>query len=178
MSLATRTGGDPALLRAAIGMYPHTSALMDGRISSDLLKLDFASVTAINRAFAPMVRDLFFDVSEMAIATFLQARACGKALVLLPVVLAARFQESALLCHADSSIRGLADLAGKRVGVRAYSQTTGMWLRGILAETYGIQPGSIQWITFEDAHIAEIYALSWAERASPESEHFTMLEAN
>ena len=87
----------------------------------------------INRAFAPMVRDGRFDVSEMAIATFLQARAYGKPLVLLPVTLAARFQQSALLCRAKSRIEGAEDLPGCRVGVRAYSQTTGMWLRGILA---------------------------------------------
>lgn len=171
-------GSGPIGLRAAVGAYPHTSALMDGRISSNLLTLDFASVTPISRAFAPMVRDLRFDVSEMAIATFLQAKACGKALVLLPVVLAARFQEAALLCRADSSIRGPADLAGKRVGVRAYSQTTGMWLRGSLAETYGVQPSDIQWSTFEDAHVAEIRDPAWAERASAGSELLPLLEAN
>ena len=70
----------------------------------------------------------------MAIATFLQAKAWGKPRVLLPVVMAARFQQSALLCRADGGIGGPADLAGRRIEVRAYSQTTGMWLRGILAD--------------------------------------------
>ena len=110
---------------------------------ADLVRPCYAGVRrlpTINRAFAPMVREQLFDVSEMAIATFLQAKAYGKPLVLLPVVLAARFQESALLCRADSDIRRPADLVGRRVGVRAYSQTTGVWLRGILADAYGVRP--------------------------------------
>ena len=111
----------------------------------------------------------------MAIATFLQARACDKPLVLLPVVLAARFQQSALLCRADSDIRRPADLVGKRIGVRAYSQTTGMWLRGILAESEGVRPGDVSWVTFEDAHVAEIRDPPWAERAPPGKELLAML---
>ena len=77
--------------RVAVGDYPHTRALTAGQVPSGLLALDFAAVSPINRAFAPMVRELAFDASEMAVATFLQARACGKPLVLLPVVLAQRF---------------------------------------------------------------------------------------
>src|SRR5271166_2270083 len=110
----------PVEWQAAIGLYPHTRALRSGEISSEHLRLVFADMPAINRAFAPMVREARFDVSEMAIATFLQAKAYGKPLVLLPVTVAARFQQSALLCRADSDIRSPADLAGRRVGVRAY----------------------------------------------------------
>ena len=124
----------PLSLSVAVGDYPHTQALKSRRIASAALQLEFAEVTPINRAFAPMVRERRFDVCEMAIATFLQAKAYGKELVLLPIAMAARFQESALLCRVDSAIRGPADLAGRRVGVRAYSQTTGMWLRGLLAD--------------------------------------------
>jgi 4,5-dihydroxyphthalate decarboxylase len=86
--------------QAAVGLYPHTHALRSGEMTSDRLRLVFADLPAVNRAFAPMVREARFDVSEMAIATFLQAKAHGKPLVLLPVAVAARFQESALLCRA------------------------------------------------------------------------------
>ncbi|MBV8524358.1 MAG: ABC transporter substrate-binding protein [Acetobacteraceae bacterium] len=132
----------------------------------------------INRAFAPMVREGRFDVSEMAIATFLQARAYDKPLVLLPVTLAARFQQSALLCRANSRIRGPEDLRGRRVGVRAYSQTTGMWLRGILAEEYGVEPAEIRWVTFEGAHVQEYQDPAWATRAPPGSNLLSMLRAD
>ncbi|MBV8398723.1 MAG: ABC transporter substrate-binding protein [Acetobacteraceae bacterium] len=118
-----------------------------------------------------------FDVSEMAIATFLQARAYGKPLVLLPITLAARFQQSALLCRANSRIKGPEDLCGCRVGVRACSQTTGMWLRGILADEYGVQPDQVRWVTFEDAHVREYRDPPWAERASPGADLAAMLRA-
>lgn len=167
--------GQPAVLRAAIGTYPRTRALKDGRIGSPLLRLDFADIPVISRAFAPMVREGRFDVSEMAIATFLQAKAMGRPLVLLPVVLAARFQQSALLCRAGSDIHGPADLAGRRIGVRAYSQTTGMWLRGIIAEDGGPLPPECRWVTFEDAHVAGIADPPWAERAPQGQEMMAML---
>jgi 4,5-dihydroxyphthalate decarboxylase len=165
------------VLSAAIGRYPHTAALLDGEVRSPALGLRFADIAPISRAFAPMVREARFDVSEMAIATFLQARAWGYPLLLLPVVLAARFQEGALLCRADSAIRGPADLRGRRIGVRAYSQTTGMWLRGILAEAHGLAPEAMAWTTFEDAHVPEYRDPPWARRAPPGSDLLAMLRA-
>jgi 4,5-dihydroxyphthalate decarboxylase len=164
--------------QAAVGLYPHTRALRSGAVSSDQLRLVFADMPTINRAFAPMVREARFDLSEMAIATFLQAKAYRKPVVLLPVTVAARFQQSALLCRTSSDIRGPADLAGRRVGVRAYSQTTGMWLRGILADEYGIEPASIRWVTFEGAHVSEYQDPSWAERAPPGKDLLGMLRAD
>ena len=111
-----------------------------------------------------MVREARFDFSEMAIATFLQAKAYGKPLVLLPIAVAARFQEGALLCRADSDIQGPAGLAGRRVGVRAYSQTTGVWLRGIMLDEFGLDPRQVHWITFEGAHVSEYQDPPWAQR--------------
>ncbi|HEU0160335.1 MAG TPA: hypothetical protein VFR00_13520 [Hyphomicrobiaceae bacterium] len=154
-----------AVLRTAIGNYPHTAALRDGRISSERLSLDFVELAPINRAFAPMLRDGRFDVSEIAIASFLQAKAYDKPFVLLPVVLAARFQEPALLCLTASTIRSPVDLLGRRIGGRAYSQTTGVWLRGILADAAGVPPQAVRWVTFEDAHVAEYRDPPWVERA-------------
>jgi 4,5-dihydroxyphthalate decarboxylase len=156
---------------------PHTRALKSGEVKSDFLRLDFADISPINRAFAPMVRESKFDVCEMAITTFLQAKAYGKPLVLLPVVMAARFQEGALLCRADSELRGPADLVRRRVGVRAYSQTTAMWLRGVLAEAYGVRPEQVHWVTFEDAHVAEYRDPPWVERASAGKKILLMLRA-
>jgi len=169
------TALDTAVLRAAIGTTPRTRALKDGALPSPTLRLDFADIPVISRAFAPMVREARYDVSEMAIATFLQARAAGRPLVLLPVVLAARFQQSALLCRAEGDIHGPADLAGRRIGVRAYSQTTGMWLRGIVMEEGGPRPETIRWITFEDAHVAGIADPPFAERAPAGADMMAML---
>jgi 4,5-dihydroxyphthalate decarboxylase len=168
---------EPVVLRTALGDYPHTRALRDGRVTSDRLRLDFAEVSPVNRAFAPMVREGRFDVSELAIATALQAKAHGKPIVVLPVTVAARFQEAALLCRADGEVRRPADLAGRRIGVRSYSQTTGMWLRGILADDYGVRPESIRWLTFEDAHVAEAQDPPWAERTPAGKDLLAMLRA-
>jgi 4,5-dihydroxyphthalate decarboxylase len=168
---------EPLALHTALGAYPHTQALRDGRITSDELRLDFAQVSPANRAFAPMVREGRYDVSELAIATALQAKAYGKPIVVLPVPVAARFQEAALLCRMDGEVRGPADLAGRRVGVRAYSQTTAMWLRGILADDHGVPPDAMRWVTFEDAHVAEAEDPPWAERAAPGQELLSMLRA-
>jgi 4,5-dihydroxyphthalate decarboxylase len=173
--VAARQAEPVAVWRAAIGTYAHTRPLKSREITSDHLRLEFADISPINRAFASMVREQRFDVCEMAIATFLQAKAYGKPLVLLPVVLAARFQESALLCRADSAINGPGDLVGRRVGVRAYGQTTALWLRGILADRYGARPRDVHWITFEDAHVAEYRDPPWARRAAPGQDLLTML---
>jgi 4,5-dihydroxyphthalate decarboxylase len=166
-----------AILSAAFGAYPHTEALKKGRVGSDLLKLEFVEIAPINRAFAPMVRERRFDVSEMAIATFLQAKAYGVRLTLLPIAVAARFQESALLTLVDSAIRGPGDLASRRVGVRAYSQTTGLWLRGALADDFGLTPGDISWVTFEGAHVAEYADPDFVTRAAPGKDMLAMLRA-
>jgi 4,5-dihydroxyphthalate decarboxylase len=164
-------------LNAAIGRYPNTAALLSGEITDPGLRFSFADVAPVNRAFAPMVREGRYDLSEMAIATFLQARAFNKDLVLLPVVLAARSQEASLLCRTDSDIAGAADLVGRRVGVRAYSQTTGMWLRGLLHDQHGVTPDQIHWVTVEGAHVAEYRDPSFVERAGAGQDLTAMLRS-
>ncbi len=161
------------LLTAALGDYPHTAALPE----TAELRLERVAVKPISRAFAPMVRELRYDVSEMAIATFLMAKEAGVPITLLPVVMAARFQEGALLCLADGPVRGPADLAGRRVGVRAYSQTTGMWLRGTLAEEHGVASDAIAWTTFEDAHVPTFRDPSFCTRAAAGADMTAMLRA-
>lgn len=164
-------------LHAALGSYPHTRPLMDGRVTSDKLSLEFANIPTANRAFAPMVREGRYDVSEMAIATFLQAKAVGKPLVLLPVVLAARYQEGALLCRADSAITEPCDLRGRRIGARAYSQTTAMWMRAILRDFFSIEADEMDWTVFEAAHVAEIADPTFVRSAPAGADMLAMLRA-
>ena len=141
-------------LRVALGTYPHTVPLKAGAVWSRPPSIDFLNVEPINRAFAPMVRELRYDICEMAIATFLLSRRFGYPLVLLPVDLYSRDQEGALLCmDGDRGIADPGDLSGKRIGVRSYSQTTGLWLRGILQDDYGVAPGDLHWVVTEGAHV-------------------------
>src|ERR1700732_3159628 len=142
-------------LRPLLGDHPATAALKNGSIKSDLVELDFVEYSPTNRGFKPMVRDGRSDVSEMAIVTYLMAKSFGKPMVLLPNVVLARFQHAYALYHARSGHLTPRDLNGKRVGIRSFTTTTGAWLRGILANDYGVDLGSIDWVTFEDAHVAE-----------------------
>jgi 4,5-dihydroxyphthalate decarboxylase len=91
----------------------------------------------------------------MAIVTYLMAKGVGKPMVLLPNVVLARFQHAYALYHARSTRLTPRDLNGKRVGIRSFTTTTGAWLRGLLANDYGVDLDSIDWVTFEDAHVAE-----------------------
>jgi len=142
-------------LRTLLGGHPGTAALRNGSIKSDLVAFDFVDYSPTNRGFKPMVREQAFDVSEMAIVTYLMAKSFGKPMVLLPNVVVARFQHAFALYHARSGELTPRDLSGKRVGIRSFTTTTGAWLRGILANDHGVDLDSIDWITFEDAHVAE-----------------------
>ena len=142
-------------LRTLLGDHPCTAALKNGSIKSDLVTFDFVEVSPTNKGFKPMVREQAFDVSEMAVVTYLMAKSFGKPMVLLPNVVLARFQHAYALYHARSGALTPHDLNGKRVGIRSFTTTTGAWLRGILANDYGVDLDSIDWVTFEDAHVAE-----------------------
>src|SRR6266852_2905184 len=142
-------------LRTLLGDHPGTSALKNGLIKSDLVTLDFAEYSPTNKGFKPMVRDGAFDVSEMAIVTYLMAKSFGKPMVLLPNVVLARFQHAYAVYRAELGNLQPRDLEGRRVGIRSFTTTTGAWLRGILANDYGVDLNAINWVTFEDAHVAE-----------------------
>jgi 4,5-dihydroxyphthalate decarboxylase len=152
-------------LHIAIGDYPHTAALKNNAIKSDRVALDFADIKPVYKAFAEMVRKTAYDVSEMAIVTFLQAKALGKPLVLMPCVMLGRFQHGTLLYNSERGKLSLSDLPGRRVGVRSYTQTTGTWLRGHLQNDYGVDIYRVNWVNFEDAHVLEYRDPPFVERA-------------
>src|SRR4029078_1096949 len=142
-------------LRTLLGDHPGTTALKNGSIKSDLVAFDFAQFSPTNKGFKPMGRETAFDVSEMAIVTYLMAKSFGKPMVLLPDVVLARFQHGHALYNGRAGKLAPRDLNNKRVGIRSFTTTTGAWLRGILANDHGVDLDSIDWVTFEDAHVAE-----------------------
>src|SRR5260370_22941263 len=142
-------------LRTLLGDHPRTVALKNGSIKSDLVAFDFVEYSPTNKGFKPMVREQALAVSEMAIVTYLMAKSFGKPMALLPHIVLARFQHSYALYNAKQGTLKPADLNGRRVGIRSFTTTTGAWLRGILANDYGVDLSSIDWVTFEDAHVAE-----------------------
>jgi 4,5-dihydroxyphthalate decarboxylase len=142
-------------LRTLLGDHPGTAALKSGAIKSDSVAFDFVDYSPTNKGFKPMVREQAFDVSEMAIVTYLMAKSFDKPMVLLPNVVVARFQHGHALYNAKRGTLKPQELNGKRVGIRSFTTTTGAWLRGILANDHGVDLNSIDWVTFEDAHVAE-----------------------
>jgi 4,5-dihydroxyphthalate decarboxylase len=142
-------------LRTLLGDYPVTRALKEGRLVSPVVSFDFADVKVPSSAFKRVVRDLEFDVAELAIVTYLLARAHGKPLVLLPAVVLGRFQHPYLVYNAERGDLRPEDLDGRRVGIRSYSVTTVTWIKGILADDHGVDLDSIAWVTFEEPHVAE-----------------------
>jgi len=145
----------PAPLKTLLGDYPTTHALRAGELKSQKVAFDFADVPQVASAFKRTVRNLEFDVSELAIVTYLMAKSHGKPYVLLPAVVLGRFQHPFLVYNSARGELRPQDLNGKRVGIRSYSVTTTMWLRGILVNDYGINLDSVKWVTFEEAHVAE-----------------------
>ena len=152
------------VLRTAVGKSPLVRALKQGAIASDRIAFEFVEVEPITRAFRRMTRALEFDVCEMALTTHAQARAYGKPITALSVVLLRGLHHGALICRRNSPLRGPADLVGRRIGVRAWSQTTGVWVRGILQDDYGIDPESLTWLTEEDAHVQEFVDPPFVQR--------------
>src|ERR1700722_6671172 len=142
-------------LRTAFANYPHVGALKDGSLLSERLRFDFEEVPVITRAFRRMVRTLDFDLCEIALTTLAQAHAFGKPLIGLPIVVMRGFHHAALVCPVGSTLTGPSALKGNGIGVRAWSQTTGVWVRGILRDEYGVDHRDITWVTEEDAHVQE-----------------------
>lgn len=141
----------------AVGDYPLTrgfrTAPAQGGQGADYR---FETVGIGGSAIADMVRRQVFDACEMPIVTFLQAFAQGLPLALLPVALVTRLQHGTLLHDASRGELCPSDLAGRRVGVRSWTRTTGVWMRGILAHEYGVDPGRVDWVTFEASHLAPV----------------------
>jgi 4,5-dihydroxyphthalate decarboxylase len=142
-------------LKMVFGNYPHTIPIKEGRIGNPRIKPNFIEYDAVHDAFDAMVESQPFDVCEMAIATYFQALDNGKPIRLMPVVMMGRFHHGSLWYNPANGPLAPADLKGRRVGLRAYTQTTGLWVRGVLKEQYGVSSPDVTWVTTEKPHVAE-----------------------
>jgi 4,5-dihydroxyphthalate decarboxylase len=134
----------------------NNQALKDGTVKPKTFAFDFVEVNPLIDAFRRMVRGLEFDICEMAITTYICARAHGKRMTAVPVFLVRAFHHGAILVNTKAGIRSPKDLEGKRVGVnRGYTVTTGVWARSILQEEYGVDLSKITWVLSGDEHVAE-----------------------
>ncbi|MFG3138003.1 ABC transporter substrate-binding protein [Streptomyces sp. NPDC048211] len=140
-------------LTVVLGDFPHARPLLDGETEIDGFLVDPVEVKPVIGAYRRMIRDLEFDVCELAPVSYLMARQEGIALTAVPVFLNRRFHHGDVQCAANSGIRVPRDLEGRRIGVRAYSVSTGVWVRGVLRDQYGVDIDTITWVVDDDDHI-------------------------
>ncbi len=143
-------------LRVVTRTQGNNQALKDGRVKPRDCAFEFVEVDPLIDAFRRMVRGTEFDVSELALTTYVTARAHGKRFLALPIFLVRAFHHGAIVYNTKSGIKNPKDLEGRRVGVnRGYTVTTGVWARGILQHQYGVDLDKITWVLSGDEHVAE-----------------------
>ncbi|MFJ9084104.1 hypothetical protein ACIRL3_16910 [Streptomyces sp. NPDC102384] len=142
-------------LSVVLGNHPHTRPLKDGTVPVDGVDCHYPEFAPLPPAFARMVRELAYDICEMPMATYLQARDAGVPVTLLPVVLVGSTHHRSLTRLPEGEALDPKELVGRRVGVRSYGQTTGLWVRGWLREEYGVESSDVTWVTTEDVHVAQ-----------------------
>lgn len=143
-------------LKIAIAEHPHTSAIRSGAIPIEGVDAEFITVKPQIGAFRRMVRDVEFDVCELAPTTYIIARAYGAPFVALPVFVVRRFHHGGLLVRPDAGIKTPKDLEGKKVGVRAYSVTTGVWTRQVLIDEFGLDSSKVTWVVDDEEHVTQL----------------------
>jgi ABC-type nitrate/sulfonate/bicarbonate transport system substrate-binding protein len=144
------------LLRTVTRTSGATAALKDHSVQPRGFRFDFEDVPVLVQGFRRMVRELEFDVSEMALTTYLVAREHGVRFTALPVFLVRGFHHGAIQVLASSDVRTPTDLEGRRVGVnRGYTVTTGVWARAVLAQEHGVDLDAVTWVLSGDEHVAQ-----------------------
>lgn len=153
----------PSDITIVLGDYPHTRRVKaQGSFAGATATFPF--IVPVHEAFDDMVRSQRYDFCEMAIVAFLQARESHHPLLLLPVVMMGGFHHGSLFASPVNPPPTPADLAGRRVGVRSFSQTTGLWVRALLEEEYGVRPQDVTWVTTEGSHAEEYEDPPYVER--------------
>jgi 4,5-dihydroxyphthalate decarboxylase len=146
---------DP-VIRVVTRAQGGNAALLRGEVRAEGFTLAFEEVPVLVQAFRRMVRELAYDVAELAVTTYLCAKEHGAAFTALPVLLVRGFHHGAVVRPAGSDLRHPADLAGRRVGVnRGYTVTTGVWARGVLRQEYGLDPATVTWVRSGDEHVSQ-----------------------
>jgi 4,5-dihydroxyphthalate decarboxylase len=143
-------------LKIAVAELPHTSAVRNGTIPIEGVEAEIITIEPQIGAFRRMVRQVEFDVCELAPTTYIIARAYGAPFVGLPIFVTRRFHHSGLLVRPDAGIKVPKDLEGRKVGVRAYSVTTGVWTRAILIDEYGLDSSKVTWVVDDEEHVTQL----------------------
>lgn len=142
-------------LRTVTRTQGNNEALKTGAVTPRGFRFDFEEVPVLVHAFRRMVRGLEFDISEMALTTYLVAKAHGARFTAVPAFLVRGFHHGAIHHDPASDVSGPKDLEGRRVGVsRGYTVTTGVWARAVLRDEHGVDLSRVTWVLSGDEHVA------------------------
>lgn len=155
----------PVPLKIAIAEFPHTKAIRDGRIPIEGVQAEFVNVVPQIAAFRRMVRNVEFDVCELACTTYIVARAYGRPFQALPIFVQRAFHHAGVLVRPEAKIKSPKDLEGKKVGVRAYTVTTGVWTRGIFVDEFGMDNSKVTWVVDDEEHVTELKLPPYVQHA-------------
>ena len=162
-------------LTLAIADHPHTMAIKNGSIPIEGVDAEFITVKPQIGAFRRMVRNVEFDVCELAPTTYYIARAYGAPFKALPIFVVRRFHHSGLLVRPDANIKHPKDLEGKKVGVRAYSVTTGAWTRAIFIKEFGMDNDKVTWVVDDEEHVTQMKLPSNVIHTAPGDSLYDMI---
>ncbi|WP_250482020.1 ABC transporter substrate-binding protein [Caballeronia sp. NCTM5] len=151
-------------LSIVLGRHGQVADLRSGAVQVEGYALDFIDIKRMPDAYRAMARSQPYDICEMAPTSYLMAVAAGAPITALPLPMTRRFRHAGLQRPVSSAIRGPKELAGRRVGVRAYSVTAAVWTRGILADEYGLDPESVTWFTEEEENVESFVPPSNVQR--------------
>ena len=167
---------DTLRLTISVRSQGHTTPLKDGTVALDGIEFEFIEVEPQIAAYRRMVRDLEFDVCELASTTYYIARSHGPPYRALPIFFERKFHHTGLVIRPDAGIAHPKDLEGKKVGVRAYSVTTGVWTRGVLQNEHGLDCSKVTWVVDDEEHVAQMVLPPNVEHA-PEGQSLADLMA-
>lgn len=158
------------MLTLALGDYDINRAIATGEETPQGVDLTVITLPSPER-HARMVRHAEFDVCELSLATLLALHGAGRRdLVAIPAFPHRRFRHGFAFVRADGPVVRPEDLSGRRVGLRTWQTTAGLWLRGILQDDHGVDLRSIEWVT-QDAEDVPMPASSGFRfrRAGPDN---------
>lgn len=156
-------------LRAGLRSMPLTAPILNGDVECQGITIEPKGATPYTDTFRLMARELAYDIAEMPVATQMLAVDAGVPLTAMPIVLAGGgLPHTSLLCLAHSDIAGPQDLRGRRLGIRAYAQTTAVWIRGLLQHEYDVSADAMTWVTTEDSHVASFVDPAHVQRVAQE----------
>jgi len=141
-------------LPLTISIFKHGQwdALRDGDVSAEGIALEHVD---LGSPYRPMVRDLAFDVAEVALTTYVCAKSFDVPITAIPIFSNRDVTMTPVVYNTRSGIQAPKDLEGKRVGLRSYTVTNNTQCRGMLSYAFGVDPAKVMWVVADDAHVAQ-----------------------